>query len=158
LNREKAHVRFPDKSEVESNITQRVVNGDEYTFITAYERQKYIRVRDVRLGLNPIELLPEKTDECHHFGVMQSKATAKVHESAELPRRYRSFKHVAVPKFSKVEGGVEDVPLVEAYATTRRPFSPTIPGRLDFGTVSNLISTSPAITFLCVRESHSAAV
>jgi hypothetical protein len=50
-----------DKSGVESNVTEGVASGDEYIFIAAYERQEYIRVRDVRLGLNPIELLPEKT-------------------------------------------------------------------------------------------------
>jgi hypothetical protein len=44
---------------------------------------------------------------------MQSKTRTKVHECADLPWRYRSFKHIAVPKFSKVEGGIKDVPLVE---------------------------------------------
>jgi hypothetical protein len=147
-----------DKSGVESNVTDGVASGDEYIFIAAYERQEYIRIRDVRLGLNPIELLPEKTDECRHFGVMQSKTSAKVHESADLPWRYRSFKHIAVPNFSKVEGGIRDVPLVEARASARRSFGPAISRRLDFGTVSDLISTLPAITFLCIRESHSAAI
>ena len=151
-----ALVRLCDLSGVESNVTEGVASGDEYIFIAAYERQEYIRVRDVRLGLNPIELLPEKTDEC--FGVMQIKTTAKVHESADLPWRYRSFKHIAVPNFSKVEGGIKDIPLVEARASARRPFSPAISRRLDFGTVSNLISTSPAITFLYIGENHSAAV
>jgi len=146
------------KSGVESNVTEGVANGDEYIFITAYERQKHIRIRDVRLRLNPIELLPEKSYEGRHFGVMQGKTTTKVHKSADLPWRYRSFKHIVVPKFSKVEGGIKDVPLVEACASVRQSFSPAISGRLDFGTVSNLISTSPAITFLSIRESHSAAV
>ena len=85
-------------SGVESNVTEGVANGDEYIFSTTYERQKHIRIRDVRLGLNPIDLLPEKTDEARHFGVMQSETRTKVHECADLPRRYRSFKHIAVPK------------------------------------------------------------
>jgi hypothetical protein len=108
------------KSGVESNVTEGVANGDEYIFITAYERQKHIRIRDVRLGLNPIELLPEKSYEGRHFGVMQSKTTTEVHKSADLPWRYRGFKHIVVPKFSKVEGGIKDVPLVEACASVRQ--------------------------------------
>ena len=70
---------------VESNVTEGVANGDEYIFITPYERQKHIRIRNVRLGLNPIELLPEKTDEARHFGVMQSKTRTKVHDVQTCP-------------------------------------------------------------------------
>ena len=35
---------------LESNITEGVANGDKYFFISDYERQKHIRIRDVRLG------------------------------------------------------------------------------------------------------------
>jgi hypothetical protein len=51
----------PTQSGVESNVTEGIASGDEYVFIAAYERQKFIRIRDVRLGLNPIELLPSLT-------------------------------------------------------------------------------------------------
>jgi hypothetical protein len=54
----------------------------EHPLITAYERQKHIRIRDVRLGLNPIELLPEKTDEVRHFGY----AKQNQHQSSRMCR------------------------------------------------------------------------
>ena len=76
-----------DKSRVESNVTEGVANGDEYILITAYERQKHIRIRDVRLGLNPIELLPEKADKVRPFGFVQSKTSIKVYERTDLPWR-----------------------------------------------------------------------
>jgi hypothetical protein len=34
---------------------------------------------------------------------MQSKTSIKVHEGADLPWRYRCFKDIAMPKFSKVK-------------------------------------------------------
>jgi len=151
-------VRLRDKSGVERNVIEGVVDGDECIFVTGYERQKRIRIRDVRLGLNPTELLPEKTNEARHFGVMQGETGTKVHERADLPRRYRSFKHIAVPQLSKVEGGIKDVPLIVARAPIRQSFSPAILRRFDLGTVSNLISTSPATAFLSIRESHRAAI
>jgi hypothetical protein len=63
-----------DLSGAEGDVTEGVSNREEYIFITAYEGQKHISIRDVRLGLNPIELLPEKTHKTRHFGIVISQS------------------------------------------------------------------------------------
>src|SRR3984957_5969919 len=118
-----------------------------------------IRVRDVRLGSNPIELLPEKSDDGCYSGVVQIKTSIKVDERVELSWSHRSFEQiVAVPKSSQVGGRIEDIPFVEACAVVRQSFSSKIFSRLDFGTVMNFIPTLPTIEFLFVGESHRATV
>jgi hypothetical protein len=74
------HIRLDDLSGFDASVFQGIANRDENGLITAYKCQKRSTIGDEGFRLNPVELLPEKTGEIRHFGIVQSEASIIVYK------------------------------------------------------------------------------
>lgn len=86
-----------------ATVLQGIGNRDEYGFIAAHECQKRRTIGDEGFRLNPVELLPEKASEVHHFRIMQSEASIIIYKRSDFPCRQTRLKNITVAKYAKVE-------------------------------------------------------